>query len=288
MNPFIRSSTLIALLVLILGSTASMASMASAQSSEQGNGPASEQVGEQVMEQIGKTPWFDPKTKSIKPIELKEKQADTVHRDSRWLPGAKKIAAPNSSSSSTSSGSSSGWFNTGITTANLLGWLLLGLLFVLATSAVLYAFSKIDPNAISAEGPKLGGKSNGMDEQTINRIKELPAELRRTDVDLRTEAARLMELGDYDEAVKCLFGHQLLLLDRHGTIRLSRGKTNGRYVVETRRSMPEAAKLLQSTVHVFEASYFGRHTPTRDAFENLWQGNQELESLAKPELEIAR
>jgi hypothetical protein len=242
---------------------------------------------DQAIEQIGKTVWFDPETKSLTPVELEDKQSDTIHRDSRWLPSAKKIAKTSTSSTSGGSGSP-GWFNTGITTGNVIGWLLLALLFILVTTALLYAFSKIDPNTLAGDKKLDRNRAASMDEQIINRIKELPAELRRTDVDLRTEAERLMELGEFDEAIKCLFGHQLLLLDRHGTIRLSRGKTNGRYVAETRRDLPEAAPLLQATVRTFEASYFGRHTPSRQAFGELWQANRNLEQLTKPELELAK
>ena len=91
-------------------------------------------------------------------------------------------------------------------------------------------------------------------------MKHLPAELRRTDVNLRSEAERLMNAGQFDQAIILLFGHQLLLLDHAGLLRLSRGKTNGRYVRETRAADHESADRLRLTATAFERSYFGRHT----------------------------
>lgn len=242
---------------------------------------APEAVVAKSIQEIGKTTWFDPEKQSLVPIPLEQTQTDTVHRDSRWLPGAKKIAKPPAPSTATPSG----WFNTSLTTANLIGWLILGLVFVASAAAVLYVFAKINPDTMLAFDRPTTGDEARPNEQTIQRMEQLPAELRRTDVDLRSEAERLMNLGKLDEAIKCLFGHQLLMLDRHGFLRLSRGKTNGRYVVETRKKKPEAAVLLNATVSDFEASYFGRHTPTLIGFRDLWEGNQRLESLAMHEAE---
>lgn len=234
-----------------------------------------------AIEKIGRTTWFDPATRSVVPVPLEDVDPDTIHRDSRWLPGAKKIKKP----TTTGTGTGTGWFNTGLTTGNLVGWAILAILFITVAAAVLYAFSRIDPTAMSVLDRSRQTRGSRPDEQMLERIEELPAELRRTDVDLRSEAERLMNAGAFDEAIKCLFGHQLLLLDRRGLLRLSRGKTNGRYVAETKRESPESAGLLKATVNAFEASYFGRHTPTRDAFIGLWRANAQLELLSQREIE---
>lgn len=236
------------------------------------------------VQEIGKTTWFDPETQSIVPVPLKPTQTDTVHRDSRWLPSAKKIPQPSTGNPSTSPG----WFNTNVTTANLIGWLILGLAFLVIAAAVLYSFSKITPETMLSPAWQSTAREEHASEQILTRIQELPAELRRTNVDLRAEAERLMNTGNLDDAIKCLFGHQLLVLDRCGFLRLSRGKTNGRYVGETKTSKPEAGFLLSSTAAAFEASYFGRHTPTTSAFHDLWESNVRLESLARRDSEFAR
>ncbi len=90
-----------------------------------------------------------------------------------------------------------------------------------------------------------------------------------------------MNLGRLDEAIVLLFGHQLLLLDRGGMLRLARGKTNGRYLRETRGKSPEAHQLLAHSVAAFEASYFGGHAPQPEQFASLWAENAELEAIVE-------
>ena len=237
-----------------------------------------EQPTVDAMKEIGQSPWFDPEKQAIVPVPLRDTSSDTQHRDSRWLPKAERVKKQSSNSSGAiGSGSQSGSFY---------GWLVVGLGFVMIAGAILYAFSKLDPDGIAVLPGTQRNQGVVVDLQTLQRIRELPLELRRTDVDLRTEAERLMNLGQFDEAIKCLFGHQLLILDRHGYVRLSRGKTNGRYVAETRKDSPPAASLLRATVMAFEASYFGRHTPTVDLFRQLWQGNEQLEGLTVKRQEV--
>jgi hypothetical protein len=237
---------------------------------------------EKSVEEIGKTTWFDPESRSLVPVPMKPADSDTVHRSSRWLPGAQKVAK----AKSTSTPSQSPWLPSGWTMGNLVGWAILAILFVMAAALVLYAFSKIDPNGLKMLERSANARNEQSDEQLVRRIQELPVELRRTDVDLRSEAERLMNLGELDEAIKCLFGHQLLLLDQRGFLRLSRGKTNGRYVMETRNQSSECAELLRETANVFEASYFGNRSPEVARLDSLWQGNQQLERLSQPKSEV--
>jgi len=239
----------------------------------------SEQPAADAIQEIGKSSWFDPEKQAIVPIPLRDTSSDSSHRDSRWLPKAKRIAKQ-----STTTSNSTG---TGFSGTNLIGWMILGFGLVLIAGAILYAFSKLDPDGFAVLPGARRNNDEAMDAQTMKRIQELPLELRRTDVDLRTEAERLMNLGQLDEAINCLFGHQLITLDRRGFLRLSRGKTNGRYVTETKRDSPEAALLLKSTVLAFEASYFGRHTPAMELFRQLWQANSRLEALTVKTSEVS-
>ncbi len=241
----------------------------------------SKQTVSEAVDEIGKTPWFDPESETITPIPLRDTQQDSVHRNSRWLPQAKRISSP-----SNPSGNSSSWFSSG-GGGNLIGWAILGVLFVGVAIGILYAVSRISPEAMSSQDRWLGNDRNGIDEQTRKRMQELPIELRRSGFDLRGDAERYMLQGNFDEAIKCLFGHQLLLLDRFEWLRLSRGKTNGRYVSEVKRQSAELSHLLRATVAIFEASYFGRHTPTKEAFTQLWDDNQRLEALVRRSTEVA-
>ncbi len=103
----------------------------------------------------------------------------------------------------------------------------------------------------------------------------------------RRNGAELRELLRFDQAIILLFAHQLLLLDRVGILRLNRGKTNGKYVRETRGSDPDLARRLRATVSAFEMSYFGRHDLSRDRFSELWNSNLKLEQAVQSRQELA-
>jgi hypothetical protein len=143
---------------------------------------------------------------------------------------------------------------------------------------------------VAEDGPEYRSRTAGgppIDEQTRQRMQHLPVELRRSDVDLRAEAERLMNLGQFDQAIILLLAHQLLTLDRSGYLRLSRGKTNGRYVRETGGTDPAMASRLRHTIVAFERSYFGSHAILAPEFGALWRNNQEMESELAAEDEVA-
>lgn len=241
---------------------------------------------------LNDTIWFDADQDALIPIEVEPRDDDSLNRESRWLPKAKRVRVPEASSGQggTTGGGifgGSGLFGTDLTLGNLLGWLLLATLVGLAVFAIAHGLSKSEfdfgggPTARSARRP------SGPDQQTLERMKHLPAELRRTDVNLRSEAERLMLEGNYDQAIILLFAHQLLLLDRAGLLRLNRGKTNRRYVREARSADRATAEWLQATVNAFERSYFGRHSISAAEFAALWTDNQSLEQSVQSRPEVA-
>jgi cell division protein FtsB len=65
-----------------------------------------------------------------------------------------------------------------------------------------------------------------------------------------------------------LFSHRLLLLDRAGAIRLTRGKTNHQYLREV-RSRAILHSLLSETVQLFEQSFFGRYALDAARFDEV-------------------
>ncbi len=238
--------------------------------------PSREPV-EQSLRESSRSLWFDPEQVEIQPIELPPQQKDSLHRYSRWVP---KPQSPQSTPTNTNN-NVTGPSSTSTGSGTALGWTLLIIFGTIAAGLLIYAFLKIG-DAVTIDTSSSSRSSDLNDDlakQTALRIKELPSELRRENMDLKSEAQRLMNSGDLDEAIKCLFGYQLLLLDRHGFLRLSRGKTNNRYVSEVRGRSPDATSLLRATVDAFEASYFGKHTPSVPSFQRLWENNQTLESL---------
>jgi len=230
------------------------------------------------LESTPSTPWYDADQNQLIPIAVKTSLPESQNRNSRWLPKPKKVSAP----AATATGTTGGAIGSGFSFMNAIGWLVLivigfGLIFL-----VLFVFSKVEPDAMAVRKSASTDAMVDVDEQMLQRMKHLPAEVRHTDVNLRTEAERLMNLDRFDEAIVMLFGHQLLLLDRCRVLRLARGKTNGRYVRETRGNAPQANPFFVNTVTAFEASYFGGHTPSADRFAKLWQENSTLESVVRP------
>lgn len=217
--------------------------------------------------------WYDADSKALLPIELRDQRTDTMNRDSRWTPkpeGTKK-AAPNPTTTTGTFWGSMSW-------GNFFGWLFLVILMGGIVGLLVYVFANSAFDFRPSPIPQTLVGQRALDEQTKQRIAELPAELRDTDVNPRTELERLMQRGDFDRAIIFLYGHQLLLLDRISWLRLSRWKTNRQYVRETRGGDLEAGELLGKTVDAFERSYFGRHSLTRSQFDVLWQDNLRLEA----------
>ncbi len=219
--------------------------------------------------------WFDAEEGKIRPIELSDTRDDTDNRDSRWLvkPAKPKPRPATPTKPAVANGS---WWN-GLSFVNLLGWLLLMCLIGALVGLLMYVFanSSFDfrPDALSQSVVH----ARTLDEQTKQRIAELPAELRDTSVNPRSELERLMDAGDFDRAIIFLYGHQLLMLDRAGCLRLSRWKTNKQYVRESKQSHVRIGDQLNETVDAFERSYFGKHSLSREQFEGLWQNNLQIE-----------
>lgn len=220
--------------------------------------------------------WYDAE-KGIVPVEVKPRVDDSLNRESRWLPKPDKIAKPKPQAAATPN-TGTGVLNSGLTFSNLIGWLLLILAVGGILALLVYLMSKAEIDLAGNPSSRHSGANGGApDEQMIERMKHLPTELRRTDVNLRSEAERLMNLGLYDQAIILLFGHQLLTLDRAGLLRLNRGKTNRKYVRETNSVEPSISQRLSQTVNAFERSYFGRHSIEQTEFAELWQSGLEME-----------
>lgn len=235
-----------------------------------------------VSESLESTPWYDAQSQKIVPINVLPRKDDSINRDSRWLPKAKKLSKKKTSGTNTTGGASGGGlFGSSVTLGNVFGWVLLAVIVLGIVGAIVYAVSRAELRMSDRKTPTGGASAAGLpDEQMLERIKHLPPELRRTDVNLRSECERLMREGRFDQAIILLLGHQLLLLDHHGLLRLSRGKTNGRYVRETRTNNDTCGTWLRATADAFEQSYFGRHEIPPEVFATLWRQNELLESAA--------
>lgn len=131
------------------------------------------------------------------------------------------------------------------------------------------------------------------------RVADLPFDLQTTTMqDPLAEAKRLRAAGRYDQAIVCLYGYQLLALDRERRIHLQKGKTNRMYLREldepqagvTRTLQGPSAdtastvafslsEIVQATMLVFEESFFGKHRISQTQFERVWSQLDQFHSL---------
>ena len=110
------------------------------------------------------------------------------------------------------------------------------------------------------------------------RVESLPFQVTRVKSDLLSEARRLYEAGNYGEAIVYLYSHELVELDKHQVIRLTRGKTNRQYLWEAGVGKP-LGRLLERTMILFEESFFGNHPISRRQFEACWNELPEFNRL---------
>ena len=103
----------------------------------------------------------------------------------------------------------------------------------------------------------------------VDRIEQLPFAVKRPQSDLLGEARRHYEQGNFAEAIIYYFSYQLVELDKHQVIRLTKGKTNRQYLGEARRA-PDLRPLLEDTMVAFEDVFFGHHDLERSRFEACW------------------
>ena len=233
-----------------------------------------------VMPPPSSTPWFDGDGQQFRPVRVVTDLPEAANRKSRWVPRpppANSRRAPTSTTTPTSGDRSFG---------TVVGWVVVAVIAFVLVGFLLYTYSQIAPDA-AADRDQKRSTSAAIDDQYLERFSRLPSELRGDAKDLRSEVERLMALGRFDQAIVALFGHQLLLLDRGRMLRLARGKTNRRYLHESRSQSPAAYEILGRTVTAFEACYFGEHPPTLEAFAALWEDNLRLESMIRQRLEVA-
>jgi hypothetical protein len=125
---------------------------------------------------------------------------------------------------------------------------------------------------IRRQGGPGGGETDSRRLGNAARLNDLPEGIRPGDGDPWEEAQRRRASGDLSGAIVSLFAHQLLTLDQLGLIRLAPGKTGRHYLQGLRdRDFIDA---LGATLRLFEDVYYGRRSPTREAFESVWKHAQ--------------
>ncbi len=192
-------------------------------------------------------PWYDDEADDVRRVGLREPEAPSTGSSGPLLPGSfmQWVA----------------WIMITLALAALLGvliWILLGREW--------------------GDVPASGGAAVD-DQSDADRVEALPFPVQSGRKDLLGQAQDFYRNGDYAKAIVYLFSYQLVQLDKRQIIRLSKGKTNRRYLREigTRFAL---LRLVEETMVTFEGVFFGHHPLDRPQFESCWSRLAEFQSLA--------
>jgi hypothetical protein len=224
--------------------------------------PDAVQSAKNALSSGNRFPWYDRQQDGVRRLSI-------VPRESPQDRGKKWTSAPQATTT-TSTPRQSPRLNV---VSNTLQWLGLTLLIVLL-GAIAYLIAV----SFLKEEISEGGSERKVVQvrRDADRVEALPFKVRAATSDFLAEARRLYDAGQYSEAVIYLFSHELVELDKHQVIRLSKGKTNRQYLRET-RSRPLIAGLLESTMVAFEDAFFGNKQLSRDVFERAWSRLNEFQ-----------
>lgn len=214
------------------------------------------EAGREAFDSSGTFPWYDARTDSIQRLDVAP-PADLKNRGSKWERriAPKKARTP---------WSMPDWLWTML---EVLGWTLL----VMALVAVGYLLVRAFLSAESGQSRGAAVTERELGAGDIDRVESLPFQLKAPQADLLAEARRQYEAGNYQEAIVYLYSYQLVELDKHQLIRLTKGKTNRQYLRELRRRS-DLFGLLRVTMLAFEDVFFGNHSLDRGRFESCWSG----------------
>ncbi|MFO0816478.1 MAG: DUF4129 domain-containing protein [Pirellulales bacterium] len=218
------------------------------------------EAGKKALSSVNDFPWYDSSKDDLQRVNIrpekpvKQRNYDGPDWDFSWL-----------------------------TTAFESIGVLLKVLIYLALFAILAVIAYFIVRAFLGRDQKDGENDAASDEEEetsggIDRVEELPVQLAAPRGDFLSEARRRYEAGDYSGAIIYLFSHQLLQLDRHQRIQLTRGKTNRQYLREIRNE-PRLQEMLSRTMFAFEDVFFGRRKLERERFEECWREVDEFHRL---------
>jgi hypothetical protein len=190
-------------------------------------------------------PWYDAQTDSIQPMPLPEERG--IRTAQSELIGR---------------------------LLSWLAWIVLALIMGVVVFLLIRAYLTRD--AAAAKVPVTAGGEQSL----ASRTSALPFQIDQAPADFLAAARDCYQRGEYGRAIIFFYSHLLLELDRHQFLRLARGKTNRQYVREL-TDRPRLAGLLEPTVLLFEATFFGGRHATRDQLDHCWQRLDELNAIVR-------
>jgi hypothetical protein len=216
-------------------------------------------AGRKALRDSASYPWYDSETDGLRDLHAKAKaDDDTDTRKTGWQWELPPVTPVNVSPPRWQFPTL--WSVVQYSAIALLIALIVGLVVLL-----IRYFLKMEET--SASGSELSFDEKPAE---IDGVEQLPFVVRRPTGDFLSEARALYEQGRYAEAIIYLYSYQLVQLDRHQHIHLSKGKTNRQYLREI-RSEPTLRGMLHRTMIAFEDVFFGHHDLDRSRFEECWQ-----------------
>ncbi len=228
----------------LLGATAGLSS--SAGGTAAGDSSASVKQAGQALAHRGEYPWYDPSADDLRPLKVSPPRPPPHWSIDPWI----------------------------YTLFQWLAWTALAVVLAVVAWLLYRAGRSLEPI-----GPAAEVRSEKADEER-RRIEALCLPVREKPADFLAEAARCYQAGNYREAIIYFFGHQLLELDRHQLIRMTKGKTNRQYLGEIGR-LAGLQRLLEQTMVAFEDVFFGNHSLDRDRFEACWLQQDRFDALVR-------
>ncbi|MDZ4820521.1 MAG: hypothetical protein SGJ20_16265 [Planctomycetota bacterium] len=203
--------------------------------------------GANALDSWAEYPWYDSQKDTIRRIDV-------------------KTQAPPPSSSSSFSGSADG--------LDIFFWIIIGLLLAFLFYLLVRAYLNRQVNDSQTIALKSGELAH------VTRLEDLPFELEKPMDNFLSAARQRAEAGDFRRAIIYLYSYQLLELDKHQLIRLTKGKTNRQYLREV-RSYSSLGRMLSTTMIAFEDVYFGGQDLEPQRFAECLALTDELSTLQR-------
>lgn len=226
------------------------------------------EAGREALKKSARYPWYDSETDDLRDINAKEKKSDDSEtRKSGWE-AQQSTQQPTARTTTPITGY--GWV---AQLVQILAMIVLGMLIAALIFFMIRYFLKEEEGSLDRGMTSF----NEQPREEVDRVEQLPFNLRKPMSDLLTEARRLYELGRYDEAIIYYYSYMMVELDKHQHLRLAIGKTNRQYLRELHAN-PNLAEMLRGTMIVFEDVFFGHYELSRHRFEQCWQRQAEFEN----------
>jgi hypothetical protein len=223
------------------------------------------ETGRRALRESNSYPWYDPQTDELRRVDVRpDRSAENLNRQSQWQTKPWKPApAP--------AWSWPVWLSR---LFQILAIVLALVIFGLLIWLLVWAFMRREAGVEVASSGSEAADARG----DVDRIENLPFQVKRPQSDLRGEAERHYRDGNYREGIIYLYSYLLVQLDRRQVIRLTKGKTNRQYLREVRQR-PELVPIFELTMIAFEDVFFGDHPLSRSEFEECWNRLDEFHRL---------